>query len=366
MGDIQLFRLEGENAVELSATSAKLERKLQRLIEGQMEVLLGVRLLASEYVTGKTHRGRIDSLGLDEDNCPVIIEYKRHVHESVINQGLFYLDWLLDHRAEFKWLVMDRLGRESAERIDWPGARLLCIASDFTRYDQHAVQQIPRSIDLIRYKFFGDDLLLLELVNAQVQTSSDPRPDSVRSNDMIEPGRNVDSGEVGAGDCIEPNRTADVSDGDMTPHENEAPLALDRTGRDKPFDQRLQETTDEVRQICAQLCSFVTSLGDDVTVKQTRLYLALRRLRSFGSVIIQKRRLLLNLKLDPRTLPDSDYESGFAKNIQGIGTWGVGDVELRLKSMDDLDRAKPLIEKACGKVMGQEARSVVDDYLSRS
>lgn len=53
MGDIQLFRLEGENAVELSATSAKLERKLQRLIEGQMEVLLGVRLLASEYVTGK-------------------------------------------------------------------------------------------------------------------------------------------------------------------------------------------------------------------------------------------------------------------------------------------------------------------------
>ena len=88
MGDIQLFRLEGDKAVELSATSATLERKLQRLIEGQMEVLLGVRFLASEYVTGKTHRGRIDSLGLDEDNCPVIIEYKRHVHESVIKESL--------------------------------------------------------------------------------------------------------------------------------------------------------------------------------------------------------------------------------------------------------------------------------------
>ena len=31
MGDIQLFRLEGDKAVELSATSATLERKLQRL-----------------------------------------------------------------------------------------------------------------------------------------------------------------------------------------------------------------------------------------------------------------------------------------------------------------------------------------------
>jgi len=35
------------------------ERDLQRLIEGQMETFLGVRFLASEYATGKTHRGRM-------------------------------------------------------------------------------------------------------------------------------------------------------------------------------------------------------------------------------------------------------------------------------------------------------------------
>ena len=43
---------------------------------------------------------------------------------------------------------------------------LLCIAADFTRYDEHAVAQINRNIELIRYKLFGTDLLLLELVNA--------------------------------------------------------------------------------------------------------------------------------------------------------------------------------------------------------
>ncbi len=59
------------------------------LIESHMETFLGVRFLETEYRTGKTHRGRIDSLGLDENNCPVIIEYKRHSNENVINRGCF-------------------------------------------------------------------------------------------------------------------------------------------------------------------------------------------------------------------------------------------------------------------------------------
>src|SRR5690606_21298468 len=167
MSDIQLFQLNGGNATELTGSLAPLEKSLQILIDSQMSTFLGVQFLASEYKTGKTHRGRIDSLGLDENGCPVIIEYKRHSNENVINQGLFYLDWLMDHQAEFRWLVMEKLGKEAAESIEWAGTRLLCIAADFTRYDQYAVQQIPRNIELVRYKLFGEDLLLLELVNAQ-------------------------------------------------------------------------------------------------------------------------------------------------------------------------------------------------------
>jgi RecB family endonuclease NucS len=54
---------------------------------------------ATEYETGKAHRGRIDSLGLDENGSPVIFEYKRTSNEDVINQGLFYLDWLMNHKG---------------------------------------------------------------------------------------------------------------------------------------------------------------------------------------------------------------------------------------------------------------------------
>jgi hypothetical protein len=57
-------------------------------------------------------------------------------------------------------------GREAGNKIDWSGPRLLCIAGDFTRYDEYAVLQIPRNIELLRYRRYGGDLLLLELVRS--------------------------------------------------------------------------------------------------------------------------------------------------------------------------------------------------------
>src|SRR3954470_13485723 len=172
MSDIKLFLLRAGQATELQGDASDLEKPLQTLIEANLETLLGIRFLATEYFTGKTHAGRIDSLGLDENNCPAILEYKRSVGENVINQGLFYLDWLMDHQAEFKLLGMDKLGKPAADAIDWSAPRLVCIAADFTRYDGHAVQQINRNIELIRYRRFGEDLLLLELANTAVAGSA--------------------------------------------------------------------------------------------------------------------------------------------------------------------------------------------------
>jgi hypothetical protein len=167
MSDIKLFRIAPQGVAELAGASATIERSLQLLIEKNLEAFLAVRLLASEYRTGKTHGGRIDTLGLDENGSPVISEYKRALNENVINQGLFYLDWLMDHQAELELLVLKKLGQAAADEIDWSTPRLVCIAGDFTKYDEHAVQQINRNIELIRYKRFSDDLVLLELVNAR-------------------------------------------------------------------------------------------------------------------------------------------------------------------------------------------------------
>jgi hypothetical protein len=237
MSDIKLFRYQDGQAVELAGKAATVEKALQTLLEGQMEVFLGVRLLASEYETGKIHRGRIDSLGLDENGCPVIIEYKRHINENVINQGLFYLDWLLDHKAEFRWLVMEKIGKEAADKIEWTGTRLLCIASDFTKYDAHAVSQINRNIELIRYRLFDKDLLLLELVNAVT--------------------------------------------GETSGEETDEPKSVPAHKGDKTFAEQKSASSPQLLALYEQVKLHILAQGDDITEKPLKLYVAFRRLRNF-------------------------------------------------------------------------------------
>ncbi len=296
MSDIKLFQVSADQAIELKGEASDLEKPLQALIESNLEPLLGVRFLATEYSTGKTHGGRIDSLGLDENACPVIIEYKRYVSENVINQGLFYLDWLMDHQAEFKLLVMERLGHAVADTLDWSAPRLVCIASDFTKYDSHAVQQMNRNIELVRYKKFGSDLLLLELVNAT----------------------------TASGSVVKPTKAA-------------------KSGGDKPLVQALVEMGPEIRELFDSLEAYVLSLGDDVQRKDLKLYVAFKRLRNFMSVVIQKSRLLLILSLDPDTVKS---EEGFTRDVRKIGHWGTGDLELTVGTVVDLEKAKPLIRRA--------------------
>ncbi|MCX7512161.1 DUF5655 domain-containing protein [Frateuria hangzhouensis] len=304
MSDIQLFRLASGTAHELAGRAAAVEKHLQSLIEAQMPTFLGVRFLATEYVTGKTHKGRIDSLGLDENGCPVIVEYKRHSNENVINQGLFYLDWLLDHRAEFQWLVMEKLGKDVAEQIDWSGTRLLCIAADFTRYDQHAVQQIPRNIELIRYKLFGDDLLLLDLVNS-----------------------------VSVGDATVAKAASSASGAEKAK----------AGGKDKTAEDQLGQAQPIISEVYEALASQLLSLGDDVQEKQLKQYIAFRRLKNFACVVPYKDKLLVLLKLDPATVV---LEDGFSRDVSGIGKWGTGDVEVCIRDKADLQRAMPLIERS--------------------
>jgi len=116
---LKLFRADTTNSgmIEVMPRLAEVEADVQGLVEAHMETLLGVRFLASEYDTGPVHGGRIDSLGLDENGSPVIVEYKRGVDAGVINQGLFYLAWLMDHRAEFEHLVRDRLAVTAADQV---------------------------------------------------------------------------------------------------------------------------------------------------------------------------------------------------------------------------------------------------------
>ena len=90
MGEIQLFHVIYGGAHELAEHPFQKERGLQDLFETHLHSLTGIDFLASEHSTGQRHKRRIDTLGIDADGCPVVIEYKRHRDQNIINQGLDY------------------------------------------------------------------------------------------------------------------------------------------------------------------------------------------------------------------------------------------------------------------------------------
>ena len=299
MGEIKLFRLNGQDAIEIGAKSIQLEKSLQTVFEKNLDTFLGVRFLYSEYSTGKNHGGRIDSIGLDENGCPVIIEYKRAINQNVINQGLFYLDWLLDHKADFKLLVMETLGNERADKIDWTAPRLICVATAYTKYDQYAIRQINRNIDLLAYRRYGEDLVVLELVH---------------SNSAVNalPGEGLDG----------------VKD----------PQKVDRT-----VDYWLKELDQSMLDIVEELRAFLLGLGEDVSEKQLKLYLAYRRIKNFACVVLQKKSLIVYIRLNPETIT---LEKEFTRDVRNISHWATGDVEIIIRNKEDLHKAQPLIVRS--------------------
>ena len=93
-----LFQITNDSLVSIAQSELDSEKRLQALVEKSLGQTFNCRLVASEFSTGATHAGRIDTLALSEDNNPVIIEYKKVEASDLINQSLFYASWLNDHR----------------------------------------------------------------------------------------------------------------------------------------------------------------------------------------------------------------------------------------------------------------------------
>ncbi len=299
MGDIKLFKI-SDTVEEIEGTSMQLEKHLQNIIEQNMETFLGVKFLATEYSTGKVHNGRIDSLGIDENNCPVIIEYKRAINENVINQGLYYLDWLLDHKAEFKFLVMNKLGIEACENIEWTSPRLICIANGFTKYDIHAVKQINRNIDLIKYKNYKEELLLLEMVHTNVINEDIPK--------ILD-------------------KTSDVA-------KNKSSI--------KTVEEYLKEANEELRSRYDALREFIINLGDDVCEKKLKHYFGYKRIKNFACIEIHPRTnsILIYTKAN---LNDIELKDGFTRDVTSIGHYGTGNLEIRFSDMKQFEEVQKYI-----------------------
>lgn len=153
-----VFKIDAKKAKQLNLKEAGFgnEAELRDFFGANLEEILGVKFIEKEY---QTTDGRIDTLGLDENSSPVIIEYKWKENEEVLSQGLFYFDWLLKNKKHFELLVKNKFGNKVD--VSWDQPRVILIAQGFSRYIKAAVQRVG-NVELKTYTLYEGDVLYLE------------------------------------------------------------------------------------------------------------------------------------------------------------------------------------------------------------
>jgi predicted transport protein len=290
-----------------------LEKELQSLIESNLEDVFNCRFVATEFSTGAQHAGRIDSLALSEEDNPVIIEYKKVESSELINQSLFYLHWIQDHKGDFEIAVQKKLG--SNVKVDWSDIRVICIAPNYKKYDLHAVQVMGANIELWKYRLFTNNSLYLEEVLHATKTLT-KISNSSKNPIMVEAGRKAAQVRATATYTIEEH-----------------------------FDGKSKAIQDLMHEVS----EFITGLDSAIDEVPKKFYIAYKSSKNIVCMEAKGKNIKLFVKLKSSEVidPPSSY-----RDVSNIGHYGTGNAEFIVASSEEFEVVKKYIESAYNKIGG--------------
>lgn len=310
-----LFQIEGQTVSLVRPTNFTVERQIQALIERNLVTVFDCRLVASEFPTGQQHAGRIDTLALSEEGNPVIIEYKKVESSELVNQSLYYLSWLNDHRGDFQVAADKHFGKPTD--VDWTDIRVICIAPGYKKFDLHAVQMMGANIELWQYRLFQNDSLYLEEVfRRRTSLTSDREPALPKNPIMVSAGKKA---------------------------------ALTRSTGSYTFDEHLEGVAQGMKEIAEALREFLLDLDESVEESPKKFYVAYKVAQNFVCMEVQKNKIVLFLKLDPAELQPL---AANMRDVRNIGHYGTGNLEMTVRSMPDVEAARDLIKRSYERVGG--------------
>jgi predicted transport protein len=277
------------------------ERELQRLLEANLLQALGVHLLESEYST--TAGGRIDTLGIDLNGAPTIIEYKRNQNDNVINQALSYLKWMKHQKAEFfEMLVSRRLGEEDRNglTLDWAHPRVICIAESFSKFDVDTVEIVPMRIELFTYRYYEGDIFALEQLNVSSAAQSSS-PLSTREPRLV------------------------------------AVRSVEEAGETSGEGAALAAGSNDTRLLFGMLRDRILALGPEIVERPRRYYIAFRAGLNFAEIHLQRAQLKIYLR-------PIEYEDpkGKVTSVSEKANWTMNRV-ISVSPGDELDYVMELV-----------------------
>ena len=309
-----IFEISKNKLLPVEQKNFALEKALQSLIENNLETVFNCRFVASEFSTGAQHAGRIDSLALSEEDNPVIIEYKKVESSELINQSLFYLHWIQDHKGDFEIAVQKALG--SNVNVDWSDVRVICIAPNYKKYDLHAVQVMGANIELWKYRLFTNNSLYLEEVLHNKNTTANVAQSSNKNPVMVEAGK----------------KAAQV-----------------RATAVYNIEEHFERKSKEIQELMHSIREFVTGLDSAIEEVPKKFYIAYKSSQNIVCMEARSKNIKLFVKLKPVEVVEPPQSF---RDVSKIGHYGTGESEFTVSTIEEFEEIKKYIELAYNKVGG--------------
>jgi predicted transport protein len=300
-----LFKI-GQQLEQIKESPFKLERDIQHLTEKNLNVLLRLDFIRSEF---SLNNFRIDTLAFDrEAKAFVIVEYKRDKTFSVIDQGYAYLSLMLNNKADFI-LEFNESQNQSLKRndVDWTQSRVIFISPFFTTYQREAINFKDLPIELWEVKKYENNTIAFE----QVQKAS----------------------------AKESIKTISRSDETVESVSKEVKVFTEQ--------DHLQKSDFETRELYEQLKDRLLNMDDNVTIQPKKQTVGFKIDNNFFcDIVLLGKGLKIYLNLKSGELQD---QKNVARDVSNVGHWGNGSYEIKLADLEDIDYISSLLKQSLRK-----------------
>jgi predicted transport protein len=304
MSKITLYILEADNRAEIvSEKPFKLEREMQRVFEDNLGLIMGLEMVKSEFTIKDK---RIDTLAFDrQSNSFVIIEYKRDKNNSVFDQGITYLNLMLNYKADFVLEYNENMKNNLLrDDVDWSQSRVVFVSSDFTENQIQATNFKDFAIELWEVKRYSNNTISINNIGKS------------KSAPSIKP-------------ILETNKTFQDISREIKVYSEE---------------DHLKGKSDEIIELYEKFKNAILNLKNDLEVVYRKNYIGFKLdKRNISDIEVQAKQLKLYININKGQLDDP---KGLMRDISNIGHWGNGDYQTLVNNDDDLEYIMSLIKQA--------------------
>lgn len=279
----------------------KLEKELQKFMEDNLQELLNLELVKSEFVVEKY---RIDTLGFDKENKAfVIVEYKRGTSYSVIDQGYSYLSTILNNKAELILEYNERMNKTlKRDEIDWSQTRIIFISQGFSKFQKDSLNFKDLPIELYEIKRYMGDIISFETVKGR---------DNAESINTIS------------------SKSKEINQ-------------VSKEIKKYTLDDHYTNSNENIIELYKLFLEKIEDMIPDVEIEPKKLYIAIKsNKKNIIDFRLQKNALKMWLNAKKGTLNDS---KNLSKDVSSTGHWGNGDYEISISNDDELEYILSLIK----------------------